>query len=659
MASQSTALLLARANSIRTSVAGGAVTPSTVGALMRDMIDSSVPGTVVSGLTPTLSDAVTAAANTAAIQAAMVAVSAAGGGVVQIPPGTFYLFGSGNIALSFTGLTNVWVRGSGWNQTVLIQANGAESNIFNIDGATNVEISDMTIDGNRAGNTAGTHAVRTGNGGCSGLRIHDMEIRNCVAYGLGLQGGDKLRVFLQDLWIHDTGADCIDIKNKDSGNEVMIIERVVAERWGLDLALTVQAGVDCRGPCQLNDIWCFDPPADGYGIRFREGEIGTPTVGLGAHRSHLTNFFVDMTGSTTGIGVYSAARDVVIEGGYIKAAIEGVTFFGERCTAIGVTAESCTSRGYITTIEAVEASLINCRSNTCVTGFRIRSPRSRLVNPQSKGDTSIGIVTESGATDFTCTAPIVVGVGGATMIGIDLESADGQVIGGSVSTCNRGVVVGAARAKLIGVTSSSNVDAGILAAVGGDDMSVVDCSSQSNGTRGVHTRAARTTVRGGEITGNSTGFLTEATASDAVVERVQFATNTLDVDDAGTNTTIVRRSFVNSLLNQAVAASGTSANIDIPIDTSTRYLFMVEAEMEDSASARATVRSQVQTMRSASAAPTAATVVSNFTAGSGLTLNTIVSGNNLRVNVTKSAGTSCRMDIRVRELERNKTVEFS
>ena len=86
MTAQTSANLLSRANAIRTSTAGGAVTPSQVGGLMVDMIDSSLRA--VDAAQYGFSTANTAAANTTIMQAIVNELGLLGG-----VPGKLFLLG--------------------------------------------------------------------------------------------------------------------------------------------------------------------------------------------------------------------------------------------------------------------------------------------------------------------------------------------------------------------------------------------------------------------------------------------------------------------------------------------------------------------------------------------------------------------------------------
>lgn len=85
--------------------------------------------------------------DTAAINAAIVAANAAGGGIVYLPVGTY-------MVTTIVPLSNVSIRGAG-PLTVLKQIAATNAAVINNAGGskTNVEIADLTVDGNKANQT--------------------------------------------------------------------------------------------------------------------------------------------------------------------------------------------------------------------------------------------------------------------------------------------------------------------------------------------------------------------------------------------------------------------------------------------------------------------------------------------------------------------------
>jgi hypothetical protein len=118
-----------------------------------------------------------------ATQAAINAVSAAGGGIVQLPPGT------GLWSSSPTLQSGVWLRGSGKYATTVKLKNGANVTVLYSGNLSNAIVSDLTIDGNRANQTAGT-SDGISFGVCSNITIFNVVVKNCRTRGIAFDNVD-------------------------------------------------------------------------------------------------------------------------------------------------------------------------------------------------------------------------------------------------------------------------------------------------------------------------------------------------------------------------------------------------------------------------------------------------------------------------------------
>lgn len=125
--------------------------------------------------------------DTAAINSAITAANAAGGGTVYLPPGTYYL-GSGPLFNASSAINNIWLRGAGRGATTL-KANGAltggtadlirfvipTSSAY----AQNIAITDMTLD---------CSAATAGNGmtlqGVNFLRLQRITVNKAWGFGI-------------------------------------------------------------------------------------------------------------------------------------------------------------------------------------------------------------------------------------------------------------------------------------------------------------------------------------------------------------------------------------------------------------------------------------------------------------------------------------------
>ena len=321
--------------------------------------------------------------DTSAINAAIAAVNAAGGGTVFFPAGT-YIVGDAGGSTGISLLSKVALRGAGIGATTIKLKDAADAHLINVaDGTTDVAVSDMTLDGNRANQTVFVHCLRVA--GVTNLLAQNLEIKEAHRYGIGIQGGTNKNVRLVNLDIHDTGADGIDIKNRNDDNEDIHISNVSVRSWGNDGTLTAQAAIDCRGPIRADSIWISSPvQADAVGFRFRQGELSEEN-GFGAHRASLSNFDIRMGAGGTQIGVNVVARDVMVCNGYITGGLRGLLVQDSGFRATNVVIEATSNDGVLldalgNDLDADGAVLVGCTAFNCGgDGFDIEADGCQLI----------------------------------------------------------------------------------------------------------------------------------------------------------------------------------------------------------------------------------------------------------------------------------------
>ncbi|MFI0265644.1 right-handed parallel beta-helix repeat-containing protein [Streptomyces luteogriseus] len=115
----------------------------------------------------------------AAIQAAIDAATAAGGGVVYLPKGTYRI----SSPLLPTNATGLQIVGAGWGTSIKLNE-GMNDYAFKFDGTdTRLRIADLTIDGNCMGQTAGGGVWGAGAVQC---RFENLHFVGCYDWGLYL-----------------------------------------------------------------------------------------------------------------------------------------------------------------------------------------------------------------------------------------------------------------------------------------------------------------------------------------------------------------------------------------------------------------------------------------------------------------------------------------
>ncbi|WJH41131.1 right-handed parallel beta-helix repeat-containing protein [Aliirhizobium terrae] len=158
--------------------------------------------------------------DSAAIQAAIDAAYEAGGGTVYIPTGTFLVSGDTNnpSAGCIEVRSNVTLTGDGAGETVIKLVDDFNARINGIirtpvdESASNVTISNLTLDGNRANNTEHQAGIITGVKANDEGRVHEnitisgVEVMNCNAYGVNPHE-ITYNLVIEDCVSHDNGKD--------------------------------------------------------------------------------------------------------------------------------------------------------------------------------------------------------------------------------------------------------------------------------------------------------------------------------------------------------------------------------------------------------------------------------------------------------------------
>jgi hypothetical protein len=367
--------------------------------------------------------------NTAAINAAITAANLAGGGTVFLPEGNFTVV---NTATSdaIVMASNVRLMGAGIEATTLTLGNSQNAQVISISSDNDVEVCDLSIDGNRANQTTQVHGIRLAE--TTRCIIRNVKISNAEHYGIGAQGGTLKDVTIRDVAILNVGGDGIDFKNEDDDNNNIVIDNVTVDGWGLNTSLTVQAGVDIRGPAKLSNINCRNPgDTDCRGIRFRAGEL-LDANGLGGHETTLSQFFLEMSGATA-IGVSVEARSVYVSQGIIKGTMAtGVYMNDDRPVIHQVEVRGATIGFHADAIgggfDARRALMSQCFALSCVTNsYKFTADNCQMIGCWAN-DAATNILIDSAADSTRIIGGGVVGAsvaeftdnnGNTTVVGVD------------------------------------------------------------------------------------------------------------------------------------------------------------------------------------------------------------------------------------------------
>lgn len=347
----------------------GAVTRTSL-SKMRDTVNAADFGAIGDGVTD----------DRAAIQLAL----DSGAKRVELNAGTFIVGNNGGGA-SLLIPSGVSLIGSGYGGTIVKLKAGANADVITVSSVTNVGLFNLTIDGSRATQTIGVEGFRSA--GVDGLIIENVRVMETYDYGLGFEMGAQKNIFINNLFIKNTGADGLDIKNASNTNENIIISNVLIDSHGLS-GVAGQTGIDVRGPASLSNITVKNVPSNGAGIRFRNGET-VDIHGLGGHKSSLNGFRIYAGGKATNIGLANIARDVQVSNGYVYGFTIGVETLARGMVGANIICEECDT-GFNLDQSAPEISsdtkLTNCHAIRAtpaagMRGFKIGSSGAAISAP--------------------------------------------------------------------------------------------------------------------------------------------------------------------------------------------------------------------------------------------------------------------------------------
>lgn len=379
--------------------------PVTIGSTTYRVTQSTLLNAYVPPVLPTL----TAAANTALIQAAIdLARSSyvAGRGIVDVllPEGTFQLGAStlsetywnygASVAASEGCLSlrdGVRLKGAGVGKTVLEPSSPTLTAVHVVDG-NNQLIEGIEVDGNWSASGAG-HGIfqvtSTNNTATTveNLTIRDVYTHDVGSYGLGLENGVFTNVLVRNFRSKNTGADGIDIKNRPlpaNTSKGITLENLYIENPGR--RLDGQTGVDIRGIVHASNITVVGVGRTGVemnGIRMR-------TYGADegwGDRSSLTNFYVagaDPTYTVTG-GVQSGSANVTISNGVVENCLTGVWMTGngsaqaDNNSVVGVVVVGSNTHGFRVETAIDHLKWVGCTAVNCGVGFRNEGQNTAII----------------------------------------------------------------------------------------------------------------------------------------------------------------------------------------------------------------------------------------------------------------------------------------
>jgi len=320
--------------------------------------------------------------DTAEIQAAIDSVSAAGGGTIHFPAGTYNINGATGIDLE----TGVKIKGEGMGKTIVKNVVNNWRYVFGCLGGDDIGIEDMTIDGDWSNlepvdvNTDSNRGegVIMGGAGSSDLNrlmILNVEVKNTGHYGIGLQSVNIVSGTIRNVHFENIGGDCIDVKSSGaplSGtkyNKALIIDGVFTSdgcghnNTGFnDNGHNNQAVVDVGGKVLLSNVHIngldsygtgADTQIGNVGVRFRAPVLPSRNGSAGsvANNIYISSVKLDSEGSGTEkriTGVQFNDGDITLNNVYVENCYWGIR--------LGATTDGRPLRNTIT-----NAHVKNCR----------------------------------------------------------------------------------------------------------------------------------------------------------------------------------------------------------------------------------------------------------------------------------------------------------
>lgn len=368
--------------------------------------------------------------DTAAIQRAIDAVHAAGGGTVFFPDGDYLVSAStlsetyDNFGAPVLASACAIVQRAG----VSLVGSDARPRIFTTDNTLLIiaqvapvgcTLESLEIHAGWSvglpGAGHGVFVLGTESGAdisCSDNRYSNLTVHSVASYGIGLQNGCPTRCRLEDIEVYNTGADGLDLKARSdvatepNGNTV---NNVSVRNHGQ--RVTGSNGVDIRGIWHVSKISVTDFGGNGAfdygGVRVRtKPPVGDAYNKAGA-RSVVSDVYVRPTLSASAlsiVGVQNGSDDVLISGCVTEDCTYGYHAVGNvngnptRGTVTGFVAINSRIYGLYIVTGATDQTLVGCHTIGSVTaGVRNEGTNTRIIGQDSSGETT-KISTSAGAT---------------------------------------------------------------------------------------------------------------------------------------------------------------------------------------------------------------------------------------------------------------------
>lgn len=301
----------------------------------------------------------------AAIQAAIDAASAAGGGVVFLPEGTYAV--ESEIALA----SNVWLEGASWKSLIKRTAVTIDNLLHGVQ-VDNIQLRNFSIDGQRSIQTKHTSDSDHNNirfTDCNNVVVENIESYNSVYHGVFITADtspqdDSSVVAVRDCYLHDNGFRACHIHGTDDNalDDVIVIGNVCVDN-GADPTSGDDTGIyvpltNINSAVVSNNIIHGD---GGFGLVLDGTGIETTTTKNTVCQGnivHDVNIGLLITGGATNVIVQGCViQNCTLHGIDIRNSVKGLAIQG--CLI-----EGCGSRGIIMQASSPENEDIVVQGNT-------------------------------------------------------------------------------------------------------------------------------------------------------------------------------------------------------------------------------------------------------------------------------------------------------
>lgn len=409
---------------------------------------------------PAYGASVDSADNTTAINAAINAANAAGGGIVWVPEGEF-------IAVAILMKSKVTLMGTGAGSILKLKASAA-NHLLRGSTITDIAVMNLTIDGNQANQVANRQGIEMNN--VQHALFSNLFLKN--TYGDGMLIDYARDVTITNIVADQTGRNGVALVSTSGlGSKVTIsnVTATAAATVGSTPVDNRNAGLDieaCTGVAVTNYV------ADG----FRYGVVckGQGTTKL-TDDVQLTGI---LTRNITTYGVYFDGRDVSGSNILSNVHLNGYVDGGSPNVTSHIRVEERVNNWSIA--NAFCDTIVTASADGIVVAFTTVSPSPGLIN------------------DCTVT--------GATRYGITVQAANTLVTGCNVFSNGYGINVNAADVTILASLVRSNTTKGIRLQSAVNNLTVRGCDVRSNGA------GAADNI---DVTAGGTGHQLDVTASGA------------------------------------------------------------------------------------------------------------------------------------------------